>query len=149
MKRNYKPEGVPTLFPYLTVRDAKESILFYQNAFQFTLRDVPAEDEGKIVHAELAFEDTVIMLAPENAWGSVKKAPKSLNMDFPLSLYVYVRDVDAYFKNAVQHKAEIISEPEDTFWGDRFCQLRDIDGYEWSFATHIGEHDKSLKASKT
>ncbi len=142
MKLNYKPAGLPTLFPYLTVKNAEKSIKFYQEAFQFTLRDAP-EKEGKIVHAELTFEDTIIMLAPENAWGSVKKAPISTGVASSLSIYVYVPDVDAYFKHAVQNKAEVISEPEDTFWGDRFCQLRDVDGYEWSFATHIGESNKS------
>lgn len=139
----YKLPGIPTLFPYLTVVDAEKSIAFYRQAFQFELKDAPSKQENKIVHAELYFADTVIMLTPEGTWGSTKKAPITTGIEPSIYLYVYVANVDDYFNHATKNGATVIMPPENMFWGDRFCQLRDIDGYEWSFATHIGTEDYS------
>lgn len=131
---------MPSLIPYLTVRNAEDSVSFYQNAFQFRLMAEPSMHENKIMHAELALHEAVVMLAPENAWGSDKKAPVTSGTAPSLFLYVYVPDVDAFYKHATQNGAQSIAEPEDMFWGDRFCVLKDLDGYEWSFATNIGPH---------
>lgn len=136
---SYKPKDIPSLVPYLTVRNADESIAFYRDVCQFTLKSEPSIQENKIVHAEMALGDALFMMAPEHAWGTDKKAPKSSGVAPGIFLYVYVPDVDAHYKHAKQKGAEITSPPEDMFWGDRFYQLRDIDGYEWSFATHLGE----------
>lgn len=135
----YKPANTPSLIPYLTVQDAQQAIDFYCQVFHFKLMNTPAMDQGKIMHAELTLGDAWITLAPEQAWGFTKKSPKSSNVAPSLFLYVYVPDVDAHFMHAKQQGTEVISPPEDMFWGDRFCQLRDLDGYEWSFATHLAK----------
>jgi uncharacterized glyoxalase superfamily protein PhnB len=141
-KRPYKPEGIPGLFPYLTVCNAEKAVEFYEKAFGFTLSSQPAKDEqGKIQHAEMKFgNDVSIMFAPEGAWGSARQTPATLGITPSLSLYIYCEDVDTLYKKAIAQGAKSIMEPNDGFWGDRFCTLTDPDGHEWIFATNIGDH---------
>jgi PhnB protein len=143
-KRPFKPDGIPALLPYMTVKNAEASVEFYEKAFGFALSSPPSRDEkGQIQHAEMKFgEDISIMFAPEGAWGSPRKTPNSLGVMPSLSLYVYCEDVDSFYKNAVANGAKSTMEPNDAFWGDRFCTLVDPDGHEWVFATNIGEHQK-------
>ncbi len=143
MTHPFKPQGLPSLLPYLTVRYADEAIAFYRDVFQFQLKNSPEEQNNKIVHAEMALGDALIMMAPEGAWGSTKKAPKTSGNAPSTQFYIYVPDVDAHFKHAIAKGAEAISEPVDMFWGDRCAQLRDPDGYEWTFATKVSERDLS------
>jgi len=140
--RPYKPEGVPGLFPYLTVKDADESIQFYEKAFGFKLSSKPARDEnGNTQHAEMKFgEDVCIMFAPEGAWGAFRRTPTALSILPPISIYIYCEDVDALYKKAMANGARSVMEPNDGFWGDRFCTLADPDGHEWMFATNITDH---------
>ena|SRR5579872_4115472 len=143
MTRPYKPTGIPSLIPYLIVRNAQESISFYKDACQFQLMKEPSVQNGQIIHVEMALGDSLFMMAPEGAcaeMGKEKKSPKSQGVASGLTLYVYVPNVDEHYKNAKQKGAEILSEPEDTFWGDRCYTLRDPDGYEWCFGTNTSQH---------
>lgn len=143
MTRPYKPTGIPSLIPYLIVRNAHESISFYKDACQFKLLKEPSEQNGQIVHVEMALGDAVIMMSTEGAckeMGKEKKSPKTQGTNVGCSFYVYVPDVDAHHKNAKQKGAEILQAPEDTHWGDRSYLLRDPDGYEWCFGTNIADH---------
>jgi len=141
-KRPYKPHDIPGLFPYLTVSNAEKAIDFYQGAFGFRLNSQPAKDEyGHIQHAEMKFgDDVVIMFSPEGAFGSLRKSPLSHGISPSLVLYIYCEDVDALYKKAVSYGAQSLIEPNDGFWGDRFCCLADPDGHEWMFATNIVDH---------
>lgn len=141
--RPYKPEGIPGLFPYLTVKNAEKAVEFYENAFGFALSSEPAkDDQGNIQHAEMKFgKDVCIMFAPEGAWDSVRQTPASLGVNPSLSLYIYCEDVDALYKKALANGAKSTVAPNDGFWGDRFCNLIDLDGHDWVFATHIGDHE--------
>ena len=141
-KRPHKPNGIPGLFPYLTVQDAEKSIKFYEDAFGFKVSRQPAKNEqGNIQHAEMMFgNDVLIMFAPEGAWGSTRKAPKSMGVIPSLSLYIYCPDVDALYKQAVSKGAHSVMAPNDSFWGDRYCIILDPDGHEWSFATNVNDH---------
>ena len=141
-KRPYKPHGIPGLLPYLTVRNAEKAIDFYKEAFGFQLRSEPAKDEqGRIQHAEMKFgDDVLVMFASEGAFGSLRKAPISQGVASSLVIYLYCEDVDALHEKAVDHGAKSTIEPNDGFWGDRFCCLVDPDGHEWMFATNFGEH---------
>lgn len=136
---SYKPKDVPDLFPYLVVKDAQKAIAFYEKAFGFTVSGEPAKDEqGNIQHAEMKFgKDVTIMFAPEGAWGSERKSPATLGVMPSLSLYIYCEDVDRLYQKATANGAKSTMEPQDGFWGDRFCNLIDPDGHEWMFATHI------------
>ncbi len=89
---------------------------------------------GKIGHAELKIGDSMIMLSDE--FPGCANSPQSLG-GTPVSLFLYVPDVDASFKQAVGAGAKGDQPPTDMFWGDRFARLTDPFGHSWSMATHV------------
>ena len=132
-----RPAGVPWLTPYLTVRDARAAIEFFQAAFGFAVRD-SVEDDGAVMHVEMTYHDQlIVMFAPEGAFGSTARTPKSSDTLAPQSFYLYVDDVDAVYARALGAGAKSLSEPQDQFWGDRFAQVEDLDGYRWALARHL------------
>ncbi|MBU9549291.1 VOC family protein [Burkholderia multivorans] len=132
-----RPADVPWLTPYLTVRNARASIDFFQAAFGFALRDVLDED-GAIMHVEMVYRGQLnVMFAPEGAFGSTARTPKSANAIAPQSFYLYVDDVDATWQRALDAGAKSLTAPQDQFWGDRFAQIEDLDGYRWALARRL------------
>jgi PhnB protein len=131
----YKPPGYHSVTPYLSLRDAKSALDFYARAFgaELVLKlDMP---DGKIAHAEIRIGDSILMMSEENPdWGNL--SPLALNGS-PVSLMVYVPDVDAAFARALAAGAEQVRPVEDQFYGDRTGTLRDPYGYQWSLGTHI------------
>ncbi len=142
-ERPYKCDTWPGMIPYITVADASRSISFYKEAFGFELGDKPMEQDGKILHAEMTFLDTRIMFCPEGAFGVESKTPNNSSQKCPMGLYVYCKDVKDHYEKAIAAGATSISAPEDMFWGDRMCRIEDPDGYIWSFAQNVGDHDPS------
>lgn len=145
MSRPYKPAQYPALSPYLTVADPAQTLAFYQDAFQFKLTEDPMMQKDQMVHVQMTSADgqALIMFGLQGAWGSTKQSPKVSQTEVPMSLYLYVPDVDAFAAHAGQHQAKVIAPPEDMFWGDRMCLIEDIDGYHWNFATNIEDFDPS------
>jgi PhnB protein len=133
----FKPPHYPQLMPYLTVKDADKSMQFYCEAFGFTEHQPPMLDNGKIVHASIRLDDCVVMLGAQGAFGSTKTTPITSGAQSPVGFYVYVANVDDFFQNAVANGAKEINAPEEMFWGDKTCCLKDINGYEWTFATFL------------
>lgn len=136
MPREVKPipDGFHTVTPYLTVNDAARAIDFYKRAFgaQETVR-MPGPP-GKIGHAELKIGDSTVMLADEMP-GSGCRSPQALGGS-TVNIFLYVKDVDSAFTQAVNAGAKADSQPADMFWGDRFGRLTDPFGHSWSMATH-------------
>jgi uncharacterized glyoxalase superfamily protein PhnB len=129
-----RPAGVPWLTPYLTVRDAQASRVFYEKAFGFSVREA-VDDDGATMHVEMTHQgELVIMFAPEGAFGSTAKTPRSASTEAPQLFYLYVDDVDALHARAVEAGGKSLLPPGDQFWGDRFCQIEDPDGYRWGLA---------------
>jgi PhnB protein len=129
------PEGYHTISPYLAVEDATKAIDFYQRAFGAKERVRMPTPEGKVAHAELEIGDSVVMLSdPFPQSGS--KPPKELG-GATGSIFMYVEDVDATVKQAVDAGATITMDIEDQFWGDRFGSIADPFGHTWSIATHV------------
>ncbi|MFC5429629.1 MAG: VOC family protein [Paraburkholderia sp.] len=132
-----RPAGVPWLTPYLTVRDARAAMVFFESAFGFVVRDC-VEDDGAVMHVEMTYHDQlIVMFAPEGAFGSTAHTPKSAGAIAPQSFYLYVDDVDAVYARALEAGAKSLSEPQNQFWGDRFAQVEDLDGYRWALARHL------------
>jgi len=132
-----RPAGVPWLTPYLTVRDAQASIDFFEVAFGFMVRD-SVHDDGVMMHVEMTWQDQlIVMFAPEGAFGSTAKTPRNAGAIAPQSFYLYVDDVDDVYARALAAGAKSLSEPQDQFWGDRFAQIEDLDGYRWALARHL------------
>src|SRR5580698_5606684 len=136
MPRDVKPipDGFHSVTPYLTVNDAARAIDFYKRAFgaQETVR--MQGPPGKIGHAELKIGDSIVMLADEMP-GNNCRSPQSLGGS-TVNLFVYVKDVDSAFKQAVNAGAKVDAQPTDMFWGDRYGKLTDPFGHSWSLATH-------------
>lgn len=129
-----KPPATPWLTPYLCVVDAAASQAFYERAFGFVARDSVAED-GVTTHVEMTYRgELIIMFAPEGAYGSTARTPRSAGTEAPHLFYLYVDDVDTCHAHAVEAGARSLMAPADQFWGDRFCQIEDLDGYRWGIA---------------
>ncbi len=128
------PEGYHTLTPGLIVQGAARAIEFYRKAFGAEERmRMPAPD-GRIMHSELKIGDSIIFVNDEMP-DMQCLSPKTLKGS-PISLYIYVENVDAAFKRAVEAGATVTMPLADMFWGDRFGKLVDPFGHQWGLATH-------------
>src|SRR5579864_1119791 len=113
---SFKPEKYPQFFVYLTVRECEAAIDFYKKAFGFEILDSVPGENGKIQHAELKYGDAVFMMSPEGAWGDVvHKAPVTNGVATSNTFYLYVKDVDAFYKQAIEAGAKSLMEPQDGF----------------------------------
>jgi PhnB protein len=143
------PEGYHSVTPYLIVRGGAEAIEFYKKAFGATeLFRFPTPD-GKIGHAEIKIGDSPIMLADEFAEMGYK-GPQSLGGS-PVSIMIYVEDVDTIFNQAVTAGATIKEALQDKFYGDRMGTVTDPFGHVWHVSTHkedvsVEEMQERLKA---
>jgi len=90
---------------------------------------------GKIGHAELKINDSMIMLADETPRMGTR-SPKSVGAS-TVGIFLYVKDVDSVFAQATQAGAQVEMPVADQFWGDRYGKLTDPFGHSWSLATHI------------
>jgi PhnB protein len=129
------PDGYHAITPYLSLDDAAEAIEFYKQAFGAKERVRMDTPDGKIGHAELEIGDALVMLS-DALPQFVTKPPKELG-GTSSSIFMYVEDVDATVKQAVEAGATIDVEVADQFWGDRFGSVQDPFGHVWSIATHV------------
>jgi len=129
------PDGMHTITPHLVCDGAAAAIEFYKNAFgAVELARMPGPD-GKLMHAAVRIGDSPLMLVDEFPdYGVV--SPKKLGGS-PVTIHLYVADVDSFFTRAVAAGAEVKMPVQDMFWGDRYGQLTDPFGHIWSVATHI------------
>jgi PhnB protein len=128
------PEGYHSVTPYLTCSDTAKAIEFYKRAFGAKeIMRMPMPN-GKIGHAELRIGDSIVMLADEMPGGE-GRSPQSLG-GTTAGLFLYVKDVDAAYKKAVDAGGKATMPPQDMFWGDRYGKLHDPYGHSWSLATH-------------
>jgi PhnB protein len=129
------PDGYGSAIPYLTIRGADKAIEFYQAAFGATLALRLNMPSGTVMHAEMRVGSALFMLSEENAdWGT--RSPSALG-DTPVSMMIYVEDVDALVERAVAAGATLARPVADQFYGDRSGSLVDPFGHKWMFATHI------------
>ena len=129
------PEGYPTLTPYLIIRNAAAAIEFYQVAFGAAERMRMDAPGGAIGHAELLIGGSLLMLAdemPEMGYSG----PEAVG-GTPVSLMLYVGDVDAVVERAVAAGATLSRPVADQFYGDRSGTIIDPFGHVWTIATHV------------
>ena len=128
------PDGMHSLTPLLTCAGAADAIQFYKKAFNAVeLSRLPGA-KGKLMHAALRIGDSVLMLTDEfPEWGGL--GPKLLKGS-PVTVHLYVENVDAAVEQAVAAGAKVTMPLADMFWGDRYAQLEDPFGHHWSMATH-------------
>ena len=135
-----KAPDMSWVMPCITVADVEKSLDFYSKAFSFeTVKKSNFGDDPEIVHGEMRYQDMIMMLGKQGACGQTCVTPKANNQASPMSLFAYVEDVDSFYKHAIENGAEEVQAPEDMFWGDRCCMLKDLDGYTWCIGTHLAE----------
>jgi PhnB protein len=129
------PDGYPRVTPYLCVDGAAAAIAFYGEVLGATERMRMAGPDGKVGHAEIQIGDGVVMLSDPYPEMGVK-SPKDLG-GTPVTISVYVEDVDGVFEQALKSGATALQDVEDKFYGDRSGQFEDPFGHRWSVATHV------------
>ncbi|HEX3742226.1 MAG TPA: VOC family protein [Terriglobales bacterium] len=133
MSVNPIPEGYHSVTPYLIVKGAAKAIDYYKKVFGATeIMRMPGPN-GSVGHAELKIGDSIIMLADEQQGNY--RSPEGLGGS-PVSLMVYVDDVDKTFKQAISSGAKETRAVQDQFYGDRSGNLVDPFGHVWTVATH-------------
>lgn len=139
-KVSFIPKGYHTVTPYLIVNGGMRAVEFYKKAFAAKVV-VCMVQKGRLGHAELTMGDSKIMLSdgcPEMKTSSPKELGGS-----PVSIYLYVKNVDATVKRAVAAGAKLIRPVEDQFYGDRSGGVEDPFGHQWYIATHIEDLTKA------
>jgi PhnB protein len=128
------PDGYHTVTRYLIVKYAASALDFYKEAFgaEETLR--MAGPGGKVMHAEIKIGDSSIMMADEFPEMGAR-SPQSYG-GTPVSLALYVEDVDARVSQAIAAGAKVLRPVADQFYGDRTGTLEDPFGHVWTIATH-------------
>jgi PhnB protein len=145
-------EGFHNLTPCLVVNDANKAIEFYTKVFgaKENYRN-HSPDNKSIMYAELSIGDSKLILSDEFR-DMDSLSPLTIGKT-PVSIYLYVDNADRTFDLAVSEGANVIMKMTDTFWGDRWGQVRDPFGHIWSIATHKKnvtpeEMEKAAKSEK-
>jgi uncharacterized glyoxalase superfamily protein PhnB len=124
------PKGYHTVTAQLAIDGAEKAIEFYRKAFAAEVLDQAKDPSGlKVWHASLRIGDS--MLFVNDVFPEMGGTPSHSN------LWLYVNDVDAAFKRAVDAGATATMPPADMFWGDRLGQVTDPFGQKWALATHV------------
>ncbi len=123
------PQGYHSVSPYLVVDGAAKLIDFVKHTFDAVENARMEGPQGRISHAEVKIGDSIVMLSDST--------PEYKAM--PSMLYVYIDDVDAVYKRALQAGGTSVSEPKNQFYGDRSAGVRDPLGNHWGIATNIEE----------
>ncbi|MCE5186537.1 MAG: VOC family protein [Planctomycetaceae bacterium] len=143
------PKHYHSLSPILVLRDAAEALTFYEKAFDAKVLFRHDRPDGKLMHAALKIGDSVFMLgeecAPHEGHENCVRSPQELG-GTTVNLYLYTKDVDKAYRQAIDAGAEDMMAVEDMFWGDRMGMVKDPYGYVWSIATHTEElSDKEMQ----
>ena len=129
------PQGMHSVTPHLICAGAANAIEFYKQAFGAVEQARLPGPDGRLMHASVKIGDSQVMLVDEMPeWGAL--GPKSLKGS-PVTIHLYVDDVDAVVARAVKAGAKVTMPVADQFWGDRYGKLEDPFGHHWSVATHV------------
>jgi PhnB protein len=135
------PDGYHSITPMLIVKDGLKAIEYYKKVFgAMDKGTMMMPDNKSVAHAELMIGDSKIMLSDE--FPEMKcLSPTSIGGS-PVSLYLYVEDVDKTFNLAVTEGGKSLFPVQDRFYGDRHGSIQDPFGHIWSLATHIKDLTK-------
>ena len=128
------PQGMHTVTPQLVCAGAAAAIEFYKKAFNATEMARLPGPQGKIMHSMIRIGDSPVMIVDE--FPELKSLGPTALKGTPVTIHLYVEDVDTFFKRAVSAGAKITMPVDDMFWGDRYGQLEDPFGHRWSIGTH-------------
>ena len=129
------PKGYRSITPNLVFRDASRAIDYYKKVFGATETVRMPGPGGKVLHAELKIGDSLIFV--NDTIRDLPAGAAETPAYSPVSLHLYVKDADSVFKRAVEEGAQVKMPLQDMFWGDRYGQITDPFGQQWSIATHV------------
>ncbi len=129
------PKGYHSITPYLIVNNAANAIDFYKKIFGAKEVMRMQQPGGKVAHAELKVGDAKFMLADEHPEMNAH-SPQAYGGS-PVSIHLYVKDVDTIFARAISAGAKLIRPVDNMFYGDRCGTLEDPYGHKWHVSTHI------------
>ncbi len=133
--KKWIPNGYHSITACMTFKDARQAIDFYKKVFGAKEKFVMPGPNGQgVLHAEMRLGSSIFMMGDERPDQNCKSA-QTLGAS-PISFYLYVKNVDAFFKKAVDGGATVDMPLQDMFWGDRVCRIKDPFGYLWMVATH-------------
>ncbi|HZY94181.1 MAG TPA: VOC family protein [Candidatus Bathyarchaeia archaeon] len=121
------PTGYHSVTPSLIVEGVPRLLEFVKQAFNAEEKERFTTPDGRIAHAEVKIGDSIIMM------GEASEQYKAM----PSWLYLYLDDVDATYKRALQAGATSVNEPKNQFYGDRSAAVKDSSGNIWGIATHV------------
>ncbi len=130
------PQGHGTLTPHITLTNAADAIEFYKKAFGAKELSRLPGPKGLVMHAELDFGGSILMLCDEFPGSETNRAPKNLG-GTTATMHIWTDDVDALFERAVKAGARVEMSVRDMFWGDRYATLYDPFGHKWGLAQRI------------
>ena len=135
------PDGYHSITPMLIVKDGLKAIEYYKKVFgAIDKGTMMMPDNKSVAHAELLIGDSKIMLSDE--FPEIKSLSPTTVGGSPVSLYLYVEDVDKTFNLAVTEGGKSLFPVQDRFYGDRHGTIQDPFGHIWSIATHIKDLTK-------
>jgi PhnB protein len=129
------PDEYPRVTPYLTVEGADEAIAFYRDVLGAEEKVRMPGPDGKVMHAEIAIGNSMIMLA-DHMPDMSGPTPKQLG-GTPVMLMVYVEDVGDVQARALKAGAKELRPVQDQFYGDRSGMFEDPWGHSWNVASHV------------
>jgi PhnB protein len=129
------PEGMHTITPHITLRNAAQAIDFYKRAFGAEELGRSLTPDGKIMHAAIRVGDSLIMMNDEFPNMNCSSAETLGGTN--ITLHIQTEDVDSLFDRAVKAGAKATMPVADQFWGDRYGQVVDPFGQRWSLATRV------------
>jgi len=136
-KVSYIPKDYNSVTPYLVIKGAAQAIEYYKKVFGAAEHVRMNGPDGKVGHAELKIGNSFIMLADENpAMGPGHTGAATIGAS-PVSLYVYLPDVDHVIQRATAEGAKILKPVQTQFYGDRNGFIQDPFGHLWGIATHV------------
>lgn len=129
------PEGMHTITPHITLRNAAQAIDFYKRAFGAEELGRSLTPDGKIMHAAIRIGDSLIMMNDE--FPNMGSSSAETLGGTSITLHIQTEDVDSLFDRAVKAGAKATMPVADQFWGDRYGQVVDPFGQRWSLATRV------------
>ncbi len=141
------PPGCSAVLPYLVIKNAAAAFDFYQKAFGAETIMRMNMPSGAVMHAEMRIGSATFMFSEQSDdWGT--KSPDMLGAS-PVTLMVYVPDVDAFVERATAAGATVTMPVSDQFWGDRSGCLQDPFGHNWMISTHIEDVSEEEMAKRS
>jgi uncharacterized glyoxalase superfamily protein PhnB len=142
-KVNPIPPGRRTITPHLVIKGASQALEFYKKAFGAKEIEKSPLPDGKLMHASIKIGDSVVMMADEFP-GSSMKAPDSAGTT-TVTIHIYSKNVDQLWQRAVDAGAKVAMPLDNQFWGERFGQLQDPFGHQWSMSQRVKMSPKEMK----